>query len=190
MTDRKLLALAGIFYLLAFPFYGGGQFLLQTGQPFIGICLVLLNSAVVIAIGYICKPIIERSSSKVAATVFWGRVIEGIVLGAGGIAFLLFAGSEIGQSLNLAAYHSAMIILGVTGIVFSMWMFNSRSVPQILAVLGVIGYLSLATAMVLERLGQDSLSIWFLAAGGVFEILFALWLIARGFHTSTLGPAK
>jgi hypothetical protein len=155
----------------------------------VGLALVLMNSAVVIAIGYLLKPIIGRSSPRVADTVFWGRVIEGIVLGAGAIAYLLFAGSQAGQSISEAAYHSAMIILSGTGVIFSIWMFRARRVPRSLAVFGVIGYVSLATAMVLERIGQDSVSIWFLAAAGVFEILFAFWLILRGLRPSMQSPA-
>ncbi|MDZ7628763.1 MAG: DUF4386 family protein [Parvularculaceae bacterium] len=190
MTDRKLSALVGLFYVLAFPLYGGGQFLLQGGMPYAGLGLILVNSAVVIAIGFALGSIIARSSPKVAATVLWGRLIEGILLGAGAIAFLLFAGSEEGQSLNLAAYHGGMMVLGAAGIVLSIWMFNVRAVPPILAVFGVIGYVSLATAMVLERLGNDPLSLRFLAIAGVFEIVFALWLVARGFRPTVATPVK
>lgn len=188
LTDRQVLALTGVFYLLAFPLYGGGQFLLQDEQRFIGLGLVLMNSAVVIAIGCLLKPIIGRSSPKVAATVLWGRVIEGIVLGAGAIAFTLFAGSQVGESLNEAAYQIAMIILSAAGIVFSMWLFTERRVPPVLSIFGVIGYASLATAMVLERVGQDSFSMSFLAIAGVFELAFALWIIVCGFRPSTPSP--
>lgn len=112
------------------------------------------------------------------------------MLGAGAFAFFLFAGSEEGQSLNLAAYHGGMIILSAAGIVLSIWMFNARTVPPILAVFGVIGYVSLAMAMILERLGQDPLSVGFLAVAGVFEIVFALWLVARGFRPTVPTPVS
>lgn len=189
MADRQLLALAGFFYVLAFPLYGGGQFLLQGGQTLVGLGLVLTNSAVVIAIGCLLKPIIERSSPKVAATVFWGRLIEGIVLGGGAIAYLVTKGSQAGEYLNEAAYHSAMIILGGAGVVFSLWMFKARRVPPLLAVFGVVGYVSLVTAMVLERIGQDEFSMWFLAVAGGFEILLAFWLMLRGFRPVVSSPA-
>jgi hypothetical protein len=189
LTDRQVLALAGVFYVLAFPLYGGGQFLLQSGQSLVGLGLVLMNSAVVIAIGFLLKPIIERSSQKVAATVFWGRLIEGIVLGSGAIAYLITNGSQTGEYLNEAAYHSAMIILGGAGVIFSVWLFKARRVPPVLAVFGVVAYVSLVTAMVLERVGQDSPSMWFLAVAGLFEILFALWLILRGFRPVVSSPA-
>lgn len=189
MTERQVLALTGVFYVLAFPLYGGGQFLLQSGQTFGGLGLVLLNSAVVIAIGFSLKSIIERSSRKVAATVLWGRAIEGIVLGGGAIAYLVTNGSQAGEHLNEAAYHSAMIILGVAGVIFSIWMFSARRVPRVLAAFGVAAYISLATAMVLDRIGQDSPSMWFLALAGLFEILFALWLMLRGFRPVASGQA-
>jgi hypothetical protein len=189
LTDRQALALAGAFYVLAFPLYGGGQFLLQGGQTLVGLGLVLMNSAVVIAIGCLLKPIIERSSPKVAATVFWGRLIEGIVLGGGAIAYLATNGSQTGEYLNEAAYHTAMIVLGGAGVIFSFWLFKARRVPPLLAVLGVVAYVSLATAMILERVGQDATSMWFLAVAGVFEILFAFWLMLRGFRPEVSIPA-
>lgn len=189
MTDRQALALTGVFYVLAFPLYGGGQFLLQSGQTLVGLGLVLMNSAVVMAIGFLLKSIIERSSRRVAATVFWGRLIEGIMLGGGAIAYLVTNGSKAGEYLNEAAYHGAMIILGVAGVIFSLWMFSARRVPRVLAAFGVAAYISLATAMVLERIGQDSPSMWFLAVAGLFEILFALWLVLRGFRPVVSSPA-
>lgn len=190
LTDRQALALAGTLYLLAFPLYGGGQFFLQNQQPFLGLGLVLANTASVIAIGYLLKSIIRRSSRLVASTVLWGRLIEGLVLAAGAVAYIVLEGSQTGQYINEAAYHGAMIILGVAGFIFSAWLFKTRGVPQILAGFGVIGYLSLAAAMVLERLGQDSTSVWFLAAAGVFEILFAFWLIFAGLRPRVLNPEK
>ena len=188
MTERQVLVLAGAFYVLAFPLYGGGQFLLQGDQTLVGLGLVLMNSAAVIAIGCLLKPIIGKSSQKVAATVFWGRLIEGIVLGSGAIAYLITKGSQAGEFLNEAAYHSAMIILGGAGVIFSVWLFKARRVPPVLAVFGVVAYISLAAAMVLERTGQDSPSMWFLAVAGVFEILFAFWLMLRGFRPVVPSP--
>lgn len=189
LTDRRMLALAGAFYLLAFPLYGGGQYLLQSGQTFVGLGLVLLNSAVVIAIGVLLKLIIERTSQSVAATVFWGRLIEGLALGGGAIAYVINTGSPEGEYLNEAAYHSGMIVLGGAGVVFCVWMFTERRVPLVLAAYGVVAYISLVAAMVLERIGQDQPSVWFLAVAGVFEILFALWLMLRGFRPSVSSHA-
>jgi hypothetical protein len=190
MTDRQCLAVAGLFYLLAFPLYGGGQFLLQGQHKLIGLGLVGLNSAALIAIGYLIKGIIQRTARTVAGIVFWGRVAEGLVLVSGALAYFAFSGSQAGQDINEAAYHVAMVILSVSGTIFLGWLFKARGVPQILAALGVLGYPALATAMVLERIGQDAISIWFLAFAGIFEILFAFWLIFRGFRPNILSPAR
>lgn len=190
MTDRKKLALAGVLYLLAFPLYGGGQFLLQDGQIVFGLGLVLMNSAAVVAIGFLLRPIIARASRPVATIVFWGRLLEGLVLGAGAAAFVFSESAISSESVNAAAYACAMIILGAAGVVFSIWMLRAHRIPRILAAYGVVAYVSLATAMILESSGQDALSVWFLAVAGVFEILFALWLILRGFRPDGPGPAS
>lgn len=188
MTDRRRLILVGIFYLIAFPLYGGGQNLMQREWPFVGLLLILMNSAVVIAIGIFLRAIIMRTSPKIAATVLAGRVLEGVLLGAGGVAFVLFGGTEDAQSLNLAAYHGGMIILGAAGIVLSVWLYTTNEIPRLLAAFGVVGYTSLASAMIVERLGNDALSLKFLAVAGLFEVSFALWLIVRGFRTSVPSP--
>ena len=189
VTDRQRLALAGLLYLLAFPLYGGGQFLLQGQHKVIGLGLVGLNSAAVIGTGYLFRGIIQRTAGTVAAIVFWGRVLEGLVLASGALAYFASSGSQVGQDFNEAAYHGAMLILSVSGMILFGWLYKARGIPRILAAFGVLGYAALAAAMVLERIGQDSISIWFLAFAGVFEILFAFWLIFRGLRTNILSPA-
>lgn len=184
VTDRSRLILVGIFYLIAFPLYGGGQNLMQRDWPFVGVSLILVSSVVVMAIGFFLRAIIRRTSPTIAATVLAGRLMEGVLLGAGGVAFVLFGGTEDAQNLNLAAYHGGMIILGVAGIVLSVWLFTTKEVPRLLAAFGVVGYVSLASAMIVERLGNDALSLKFLAVAGLFEVSFALWLIFRGFKTA------
>jgi len=63
-------------------------------------------------------------------------------------------------------------------------LFTTKEVPRLLAAFGVVGYVSLASAMIVERLGNDALSLKFLAVAGLFEVSFALWLIFRGFKTA------
>ncbi len=182
MQDRRNLALAGAFYVLAFPLYGGGQYLLQHQQALAGLGLILANSAVVIAIGFLLRPIITRSSPGTGAFVFWGRVLEGLILASGAVAYIVLAGSPDGQSLNDASYNAGMIVLGTAGIIFAIWMLKTRPVSPFLAIMGMIGYASLATGMLLEIAGQDQLSGFFVAAAGIFEVTFAIWLMARGFR--------
>lgn len=185
MSDKVALRLAGGLYLLAFPLFGGGQYLIQSGQTLPGLALVLANSAAVIAIGVLMARVIAPSSRAVSATTLWGRVLEGVILGAGAVAYVLHGGSDAGDALNLGAYHLAMLILAAAGIVLCAWLLRAKRVPALLAGFGVLGYVALATAMVLEHLGQDATAMPFLAVAGVFELAFALWLIARGFRPAT-----
>ncbi|MBL8771389.1 MAG: DUF4386 family protein [Phenylobacterium sp.] len=181
-TERQALAVAGVLYLAAFPLYGGGQYLLQNEQPLAGLGLILGNSAVVVAIGLLLRPIIAVSSPMTAAVVLWGRVLEGLILASGPLAYVALAASPLARSLNDASYNAGMIVLGAAGVVFSLWMLRTRPVPPVLAAMGVIGYVALAAAMVLERAGQMTLSGGLVAVAGIFEVVFAIWIIARGFR--------
>jgi hypothetical protein len=88
----------------------------------------------------------------------------------------------------------------VAGLVLTPVLLTSRLVPRSLSVLGTVGYASLLAGV----LGCDLLGIadigWhvspagivFLAPGGLFELLFPLLLIVRGFSAESWdrpGPA-
>ncbi|MBU6372147.1 MAG: DUF4386 family protein [Alphaproteobacteria bacterium] len=182
MSVRQKLALVGGLYLVAFPFYGGGQYLLLGGQHALGLALVLANTASVIAIGVLLRPLIAQTSPGVAAVTLWGRALEGLILGAGALAFVATAGKGLGDALNDHAYQAAMLVLAVAGAVFARWMLAARVVPAALSAAGLIAYLSLGTGIVLEIVGQQDLSLWFIAGAGIFELVFAVWLIAHGWR--------
>jgi hypothetical protein len=67
-----------------------------------------------------------------------------------------------------------LIFIGMGGTVFCYLFFISKYVPRILAAWGMITYLSLSTDL------PESVKMVFYAPGGLFEIIFGMWLIIKG----------
>lgn len=154
---------------------GGGGLLLTTGAV-----MMLLNSAAVIAIGVLMLPILRPRAPIIAVGYLATRIFEGVVLAIGVISLLtLSAGAVAG---NFLAYNIAMAGLGIGSLFFCVALFRSRLVPRFLAVWGFVGYASFALGCILELLGFAGAGLVSTIPGGLFEVFFAVWLIAKGFN--------
>ena len=82
--------------------------------------------------------------------------------------------------------------LGLGSLFFCYLLFRSNLVPRFLAVWGLVGYAIFATGCVLEILGFAGTGLVATIPGGLFEIFFGIWLIAKGFNPSaiTIGAAN
>jgi hypothetical protein len=74
----------------------------------------------------------------------------------------------------------------VGGLVLTYLLFVSKLVPRAIAVLGLLGYLTLTIGVLLDLLGvvdmNAGLGLVLLIPGFLFEfVAFPIWLIARGF---------
>jgi hypothetical protein len=173
--------------------------------------LMLLNSALVIGIGALMLPILRPHNKNIALGYFATRIFEGIILAVGVISLLSLvivsrsyteagaADASYFETLgalaingNFMAYNVAMIGLGLGSLFFCYLMFRSNLVPRFLAVWGLVGYAIFATGCVLEILGFAGTGLVATIPGGMFEIFFGIWLIAKGFNPSaiTIGTAK
>ncbi|RYZ46856.1 MAG: DUF4386 domain-containing protein [Myxococcaceae bacterium] len=205
----------GTLFLLAFFAYGIGTALVTsvlkepehlavvTGQraPFVaGALLLLLNSIIVVGIGVLFFPILRQRSPSIAVAYVCTRVMEALTLIIG-VVFLLcilqLGESAQGQTTpelvtlfklfskgNFWAYQLAMIILGVGSVAFCLSLYQSRLLPSWLSLMGAVGYGLLSLGAVFELFGLPW-GILFSGPGGLFELLLAGWLIAKGFRTVT-----
>lgn len=178
MSKRRLQSMAGAAFIAAFLLYGGGQYLLDEGYIAAGLALILINSVVVSVIGVLLRSIIAATAPGIAQVYMGARLLEGALLAAGAIAFVVLD-DDSGIRYNEFAYRTGMIVLSVGGVLFCHWLLRRRRVPIILAAWGVVGYLALGAAMVLDPSGQSVLGMWLLLPGGVFELFFGIWLMAR-----------
>lgn len=182
MNTRTIARTIGALMLAVFLLYGIGSSIATTATPgallTTGTVMMLLNSVAVAAIGALMLPILRPHAPAVAVVYLATRIFEGALLAVGAIAlFMASAG------INFLAYNVAMAGLGIGSLFFCAALFRSRLVPRFLAVWGFVGYAAFATGCVLELFGVAGAGLISTIPGGLFEIFFAIWLIARGFSS-------
>jgi hypothetical protein len=145
---------------------------------------MLLNSAAVIGIGVLMLPIL-RTHNKAIATGYLGtRIFEGAILALGVVSLIVLESSDAIDA-NAAFYNIAEAALGIGSLFFCALLFRTALVPRWLAAWGFFGYACFAAGNLLELFGVEGAAIVAAIPGGLFELTFAVWLIARGF-TSTV----
>jgi hypothetical protein len=110
-----------------------------------------------------------------------------------GVLFLLstatFILSNVLMTLMLVYLYTAL-----GGLMLSYMLLRNRLVPRWLAVLGLIGYVALLGASVLDMLGivdtVAGLGLVGLVPGGLFEFLLPIWLFAKGFNLTALARMR
>ena len=191
-TGRRTARAVGVLLLAGFLTYGVGSAVAtgvvasadrEASGPVLlaGALSMLLNSAVVIAIGVLMFPILQRHSRPVALTYLLTRIFEGAAL-AVGVAGLLSMAGPAAIGMNSLAYNIAMAGLGIGSLFFCSLLFTTRLVPRFLAAWGFLGYATFAVGCLLELAGVTGAGIVSAIPGGLFEVTFGIWLIARGFN--------
>ena len=174
----------------------------------LGAVTMLLNSAAVIGIGALWFPILKRHSEPVALTYLATRILEAAFLAVGVMSLLSLTGlgesyansaaaagahfetvSTVAVHLNSLAYQIGMATLGLGSLFFCYLLFRTALVPRMLAAWGFIGYAVFALGMVLDLFGFD-VGMLLTIPGGLFELVFAAWLIAKGFRPSEPAAAE
>lgn len=184
MINARLTArIVGTLMLAAFLLYGIGNSIATTAAPgpvlTIGTVMMLLNSVAVAAIGVLMVPVLRPHAPAVAVIYLVTRIFEGTFLAVGAIALL---GGAPGT--NVLAYNVAMAGLGIGSLFFCVALYRSGLVPRLLAVWGFVGYASFAAGCFLELAGVAGAGLVSTVPGGLFEIFFSIWLIARGFGST------
>ena len=191
---RRTARIVGILFLAGYLAYGVGSLIAQgvvdsadpsssTALFVTGIALMLLNSAFVIGIGVLMFPILRAHNKAVAAGYLGTRIFEGVVLAIGVVSLIVLTSSAAIHA-NSVFYNVAETGLGIGSLFFCALLFRTRLVPRFLAVWGFIGYACFAGGNLLELFGVAGAGLVGAIPGGLFELTFAVWLIARGFTTT------
>jgi hypothetical protein len=200
---RQTARIVGVLFLAGFLTYGVGN-LIATGivdsgdrsdstALFVtGTALMLLNSAFVIGIGVLMFPILRPHSKAIAAGYLGTRIFEGVVLAIGVVSLIVLTSSDAIDA-NAAFYSVGEAGLGIGSLFFCALLFRTGLVPRWLAVWGFIGYACFAGGNLLELFGVAGAGLVGAIPGGLFELTFGIWLIARGFAstaTAVRSPAS
>ena len=206
-SDRTKLRIAGVLFLAAFLAYGIGTGMvtgiIEASNPIVeltfkrsqfitGAALMLVNSAIVASIGLLLLPILVRFNRAIAWSYMAARAIEAVALAAGvmGLLLLVTAEGPVTQTAimtadrgNFFAYQTGMATLGFGSLFFCALLYRYRIVPRLLAAWGFVGYAVFFAGAVLELAGLPY-GIMLSIPGGLFEIAFSIWLIAKGFNNT------
>ena len=197
---RRTARIVGVLFLAGYLAYGVGS-LIATGivnsddrsdstALFVtGVALMLFNSAFVIGIGVLMFPILRAHNKAIAAGYLGTRIFEGMVLAIGVVSLIVLTGSDASHA-NAAFYNVAEAGLGIGSLFFCALLFRTGLVPRFLAVWGFIGYACFAGGNLLELFGVAGAGVVGAIPGGLFELTFAIWLIARGFASTATVPSR
>jgi len=147
----------------------------------VGFLLELINCVAVIIIGVLLFLRLREFNRPITLGYMLSRMIESLLLCVGGL--LVLSGVNEALQMHALLFNLAMIILGVYSAIFCIFLFRSSIGPKWLFVIGVAGYVSLAIYAVINIVSSSETAPMLLfAPGAVFEIVFPIWLIVKGFN--------
>ena len=169
-----------------------GEFTLKRAQFIAGAALMLLNSAIVASIGLLLLPLLVCYNRAIAWSYLASRAIEAVALATGVMSLLLLVAtkSPVTRTVivtasrgNFVAYQTGMAVLGFGSLFFCALLYRCRLVPRLLAAWGFVGYAIFFMGAVVEIAGLPY-GVMLSIPGGLFEIVFGIWIIAKGFDNA------
>jgi hypothetical protein len=174
----------------------------------IGALLMLLAGVWDAAHGILMFPVLKRHNERLAVGYLGARLIDaglivmGVIftllhiplgraylnLGAADTAHLHTLSTVFTQA-HLYAYEIGMLTVGFAGVMLCCTFYRTRLVPRLIAAWGLVGYVSLAGGSALGVLGFD-LALLHTIPGGLWELFIGVWLLAKGFSSSPVLPAR
>lgn len=207
----SLYLLATLSAITGFTYFGGalsGDYLDSIydnrSQLIIGTLFQLVNDAAVVAIGVIFFRVLSPYHKTVGVWILATRIIEAVTLMVGKIGLLSlipigrsYAESEqpnaivfdtlgaIAKDWHANSFSIAMIALGFGGLLLSFLLWRKKLVPVVFPILGLIAYTMLVGNSLVSLFGSNESTIGFLGAA-LFELVFPLWIIFKGFNKTEI----
>lgn len=166
-----------------------------------GIFFELINSAAVVGIALLMFPILKQHNEAIALGYFGSRIIESALLIVSTLSPLLLItlseeyitagakGDSYYQTIgNIAikghdmAFEMAMLVLSLGSLIFCYLLYKTKLIPRFISVIGLIGYAALFASGCSAIFGYDKGMILYVP-GALFEIIFPIWLIVKGFNS-------
>lgn len=151
------------------------------------VLLDFISGAALIGIGVWIFSIFKPYNKTLALGYTVIRIIEGIIFISMGI-FLLYQMITFGVSNSTTIVDLIYVyIFGLGGLILYYLLYRSKLVPRFISAWGLIAIIMLLVANSLELLSSSSVMTIFLATPIILNELFlAIWLIAKGFNSSTI----
>ena len=195
--------------ILLGPILGSPDYLTKASengnQLMIGAFLVLIDSVAVAGIGIVIYPILKRYNETFALGYAGARLAEGLLFIANAIMTLtlltlsrefVMAGApdasyfqNMGAVLLAAGDWAYLLGLGLafalSALILNFVLYRSRLVPRWLSGWGFLGAALVFANYLLQFFGTNPVEILFFPIA-VQEMVFAVWLIIKGFNLSAL----
>jgi hypothetical protein len=186
----------------------------QRTRVIIGVLLLLVDSAAVVLIPAVLFPILRKHDEALALGYLGFRVVESVVVVVGEISLLALLALSQGfvqagapdashfqaqGALLLTVYRQGthvigiMVVFALTALILNSVLYRSRLVPRWISTWGLLGAALLLAAGLLELLGPgpfSTISTVLVLPIAVQEMVFAVWLIAKGFNSAALDVAS
>jgi len=188
--------IVGLLFLIATVTFNTGSNLIQSfiidetqNKPplILGVILEIICGISVVGIGILMYPILKMFNKGIALGYVIFRIIECVVIIAGGIYLL---------SLLKLMWKYEMIIFVFTaigGLLFSYLLYLSKLIPRYLSVLGIVGYALLFLGVVLDMFNifniNEGAGMLIYLPGGLFELVLPIWLFIKGFNLSGISSS-
>jgi len=195
--------------ILLDPILRGSDYLTKAfeneNQVIIGTFLVLIDSIAVAAISIVIYPILKKHNNVLALGYIGARVVEGTLFMMNAITTLTLltlsqefvrAGAPdtsyyqtLGTVLLSAGNWFYLLGLGLvfvlSALILNFALYKSKLIPRWLSGWGLVGATLVFINYLLQSFGINPVEILFLPIA-VQEMVFALWLIVRGFNSSAI----
>jgi len=185
---RKTAVLVGVLFLLGTATFATGSSFItsyfseaggQASTLLAGVLIQAFGAITCAGIGVAMWPVLKRYNVGLAHGYRALRIGEGLMIIAAGVYMV--------TTKNEFFRYDAFIYMftASAGLIFSYLLYVSGLIPRFLALLGLVGYITLAigipvTLMTTVRL-DEGWGLVFVAAGAVFEFVVPLLLIIKGF---------
>lgn len=186
------------------------NFSVNENQVIMGALFDLIMTAAIFGIPVMLFPILKKHNENIALGYLVTRIFEAVPVIVGTISLLLLL--TLSQEFVIAGVTDAsyyqtfgtlllaardwtdligtQIVFSLTALILNYSLYQSKLVPRFISVWGLIGALLILAAGVLGLFDIVSpfstISIFLYLPIAVQEIVFAVWLIVKGFNLSTI----
>ncbi|MBW3000093.1 DUF4386 domain-containing protein [Candidatus Woesearchaeota archaeon] len=199
--------------ILLDPILGGSDYLTMASanyyQVIIGALLVLIDAVAVAGIGIVIHRILKKHDGTLALGYIGARIIEGVLfmINAITILALLTLSQEFVKAgaLNASYYQTLGTVLlssgnwayllglglafALSAMILNFVLYKSKLIPRWLSGWGLIGAALVFANFLLEFFSINPIEILYIPIA-VQEMVFAVWLIVKGFNPSALKRGK
>ena len=199
--------------ILLDPIIQGSEYLTKAtkneNQMVVGALLVLIDSVAVAGIGILLFPILKKKNENLAFGYAGARIIESVLFMVNTIFLLTLlnlsqefvkAGAPdvvyyktLGAVLLAAGHWAYLLGLGlafaISALILNYLLYQSKLIPRWLSGWGFVGATLVFANFLLESFGINPVEILFIPIA-VQEMVFAVWLIVKGFNPSAIASGK